>query len=64
MAILLPMNSSIRWTQCISGYSMLPTVGFEAHQVTPNWNASTAHIKPQAHEDHDQKLRERNRVQL
>jgi len=63
MAILLPMNSSIRWTQCISGY-MLSTVGFEADQVTPNWNASTAYIKPQAHEDHDQKLQERSRVQL
>jgi hypothetical protein len=43
---------------------MLSTVGFEADQVTPDWNASTAHIKPQAHEDHDQKLQERNRVQL
>jgi len=43
---------------------MLSKVGFEADQVTPNWNASTAHIKPQAHEDHDQKLQERNRVQL
>jgi hypothetical protein len=29
---------------------MLSTVGFEADQVTPNGNASTAHIKPQAHE--------------
>jgi hypothetical protein len=43
---------------------MLSKVGFEADQVRPNWNASTAHIKPQAHEDHDQKLQERNRVQL
>jgi hypothetical protein len=39
---------------------MLSTVGFEADQVTTNWNASTAHIKPQAHEDLDQKLQERN----